>query len=115
MIRIFSVFILIVIALSAIMIGSEEGVNFSKFTPFSDANKTCEEIILSGDMPTIRASVAFYPLASIITENTYNPKTYNGECQYLSTFDSYNSIINNDADIAICSETSSSQQAILNS
>ena len=113
------IYLLIVFLLSVLFFLVEnlsyKGVDFDKFTPFCDTEKTYNGAIITTSMPKINASVAFYPFASQLVESICPKEIYNGELNYLSTYEAYKSIIENTADVAICSETSSTQKAILDS
>jgi len=115
--RIFFVAIVLITLLFfcfSIFIVKSKGVDFEKFTPFSVENDTYDAIVTS-NIPKISSAIAYYPFASRIVENTCSKIIYSGELQYLSTYDSYESIINHKADIAICSKGSKKQMEQINS
>lgn len=90
-------------------------VNYDDYKPFKDNGKYSSDSLITTNMPKISAAIACYPFASKIVENIYNPDNYKGELKHLSTYEAYKSIIDNEADIAICSDSSRSQKSIIES
>ena len=65
--------------------------------------------IIKENLPTIDASVAFYPLASKIVENIYWSESYTNELNWVSTAEAYENIVNGKVDAVIVSEPSKEQ------
>lgn len=68
---------------------------------------------INTNLPTIDASVSFYPLASSIVEIIYDKKNYSNELNYVSTSLAYEKIINNQVDAVIVSEPSEEQKQMI--
>ena len=116
--------ILLIIIISLILIGlilykSIFNINnLSDFQPF--INNTENVVIIkettlkiNTNLPTIDASVSFYPLASSIVENIYDKNSYSNELNYVSTSLAYEKIINNQVDAVIVSKPSEEQKQMI--
>ena len=90
-------------------------VHFDNHIPFqnNDENMNHSSIRISNDLPSIYASVGFYPFSSKIVEKLYDRNEYDYNLNFLSTPKSFQSIIDNKVDIAIASDTHKVQRAIL--
>ena len=80
--------------------------------PFSISQNYSFKKIYS-DIPKMNSAIANYPFASKLVESTVNKNYYNNELEYVSTFQAYQSIINNETDFSIASETNDYQKTII--
>lgn len=81
------------------------------FQPFltQSSQESLNKNIIKENLPTIDASVAFYPLASKIVENIYVSENYTNELNWVSTAEAYENIVNGKVDAIIVSQPSREQ------
>lgn len=113
--------ILLMIILSLILVGLILYKSIFNITDLSDfqpfINNTDNVIIvkesalkINTNLPTINASVSFYPLAASIVRSIYDKNSYNNDLKYVSTSLAYEKIINNQVDGIIVSQPSEEQK-----
>lgn len=83
----------------------------NNFQPFltQSSQDSLNKNIIKENLPTIDASVAFYPLASKIVENIYSSENYTNELNWVSTAEAYGNIVNGKVDALIVSQPSKEQ------
>lgn len=83
----------------------------NNFQPFltQSSQESLNKNIIKENLPTIDASVAFYPLASKIVENIYLSENYTNELNWVSTAEAYENIVNGKVDAIIVSQPSKEQ------
>lgn len=85
-------------------------IHLNDFQPFlTQTLQDSYNHIIKENLPTIDASVAFYPLASKIVETIYSSESYTNELNWVSTADAYKNIISGKVDAVIVSEPSKDQ------
>ena len=87
----------------------------TNFQPFLTqySQDSLNKDIIKENLPTIDASVAFYPLASKIVENIYSSKNYTNELNWVSTAEAYENIVNGEVDALIVSGPSKEQMELI--
>ena len=92
-------------------------VHFDNYLPFKNNTSIMQQrsLKISENLPTIYASVGFFPFSSDIVESIYDESAYDNELNFLSTPKSFKSIIDNKVDIAIASDTHKVQRELLES
>lgn len=87
----------------------------NNFRPFltQSSQDSLNKNIIKENLPTIDASVAFYPLASKIVENIYSSEDYTNELNWVSTAEAYENIIKGKVDAIIVSQPSKEQIALI--
>ncbi len=92
-------------------------VHFENYIPFKylEEKDVSNSLNLKDNLPSINASVGFFPFSSKLVEKIYDEESYDGELNFKSTPQSFQSVIEGKTDIAIASDTHKIQRDYINS
>ena len=111
-----TIIIIVIIFLFYHLDFSPKNVTYKLYTPFINPFNINQEYSFKkiySDIPKMNSAIATYPFVSKLVESTINKNYYNNELEYVSTFQAYQSIINNETDFSIASETNDYQRTII--
>ena len=111
-----TIIIIVIIFLFYHLDFSPKNVTYKLYTPFINPFNINQEYSFKkiySDIPKMNSAIATYPFVSKLVESTINKNYYNNELEYVSTFQAYQSIINNETDFSIASETNDYQKTII--